>query len=136
LVVPADAAAGALITKEEVCMITMHDGKPRGFPSSAANDVWPRAWKWGVDYAQDAATVIAVRVGGGGDHKYDLDWIGPIPLTEETAAWLEQWAEGTLMLNGGYVHLLPATGDATPDLEEALTRCDDDEEEDGGNADV
>jgi hypothetical protein len=97
-----------------------------GFPSTRTDDRWPGAWRWGVDFSAEPEhrRVVAVHVGGDGDMKYDLDWIGPIRLTDESAALLEEWARGILEVHGGYVHLFPADGDATAELGEWVRDAD------------
>jgi len=94
------------------------------FPSTRDDPRWPGAWKWGVDYSGDSERVIAVQGNDEGDWKYDVNWIGPIDMTTENAAMLEHWAERTLHIGGGYVHLFPADGDATVELRAGLEAYD------------
>jgi hypothetical protein len=91
-----------------------------GFPSTKDDKRFPGLWRFGVDFAAASGSfkVIAVRLGDG-DIKYGCDWIGPVDISDDgTATKLEQWAERILYLSGGYVHLFPANGDASEELNE------------------
>jgi len=90
------------------------------FPSTATDLQWPGAWKYGVDFSAGSHRVVAVQVNTG-DGKYDTNWLGPIELTEENAGHLESWAETSLYYSGGYVHLFPADGDATAELDDYVS---------------
>ena len=77
-----------------------------------------RGWVWGVDFSDGAKRVIAVHVNGGGDGKYDFPWMGPITADDPTMELLFRWAAQRLSWDGGYVHLLPASGSALSELRE------------------
>lgn len=86
-----------------------------------APEAWRGAWSRGVDFSGKSDRVVAVHAGGDGDIKYGYNWIGPIDLRVEGApAKLEAWATLKLETHGGYVHLLPADGDARADLDEQV----------------
>jgi hypothetical protein len=91
---------------------------PSRFPDSEAAKLWPGAWVYGVDFAEGSDRVIAVHVGGG-EIKYGIAWCGPIKLTKKSMPLLMRWAESTLNVLGGYVHLFPADGDETKTFCEA-----------------
>jgi hypothetical protein len=85
-----------------------------------APEEWRGAWPWGVDFGGDSNRVVAVHAGGSGECKYGYAWIGPIDLSVDgNSAKLEHWAESTLSNFGGYIHLLPAEGDAQAELDES-----------------
>jgi hypothetical protein len=73
-------------------------------------------WRWGNDFSNGAARVIAVYIGS--DEYSSMDWIGPMSITDETAGLLEGWARSHREMWGGCVHLLPCDGDARQELEE------------------
>ena len=59
--------------------------QPRGrFPTDDGSP-WPGQWVWGLDHSNDVDMVLAVHVGGEGDIKYGLRWIGPVDLTQPGA---------------------------------------------------
>lgn len=78
-----------------------------------------RGWSYGVDFSGDAERIIAVR-SGDGEIKYGLSWIGPILATSENMKLLIEWCEATLGLEGGYIHLFPADGDAMVELSQQV----------------
>lgn len=88
---------------------------------SAINDAVARwkelGWVWGVDFSKASCKhVIAINVNRGDlDNKYDMPWIGPVPVNDECLAMLSVWAERKVMWGGGYVHLLPADTSAVRD---------------------
>lgn len=91
-------------------------GAPRPFvdwPHSRGKGHFAGQWSYGVDFSAGAKRVVAVATQtADGDSKYGFQWIGPIALTEDAALRLENWAEAHLDFAGGYVHLLPADGEA------------------------
>jgi hypothetical protein len=106
--------------------------KPRNFSFNpdehkGAPEAWRGAWPWGVDFAEGVHRVIAVHLGGS-KIKYGFNWMGPIILTNETSSQLEKWAERVLSYDGGYVHLLPADGDASEELREYIEERELDED--------
>ena len=85
-----------------------------------APEAWRGAWSRGVDFSGGSKRVVAVHAGGNSDIKYGYFWIGPIDLSiEGNPAKLEEWADNVLF-DGGYVHLLPADGNAQAELVAAL----------------
>ena len=78
-------------------------------------------WRWGVDFSNGSQRVIAVQVGGGAGVKYDMNWIGPLDLRDKSVAEdLLAWCGVVLDAYGGYVHLLPADGDAARELHDYI----------------
>jgi hypothetical protein len=92
------------------------------FPSQIARALgltidWPFGRVFtGVELGRRAIAVRVAGLGVGAGNEDGLHWIGPLHLDAANLALLAEWAEAMLTAWGGFVHLLPADGDASDGL--------------------
>jgi hypothetical protein len=91
----------------------------------------PEHWEWGdwpfgEDYSGGSRRVVALLIKSDGWEPKHPRFVGPLELTFESAVFLTAWAARVLNLYGGYVHLLPADGDALNQLEAEVAEMEED----------